>query len=69
LKRVALAELIGRYIEERDAKRVAPKKKRKTQSLKDRFIDILFLETIKYKSQQLSKKKNKQVIKKDKCPR
>jgi hypothetical protein len=68
-KRVALAELIGRYIEERDAKKVAPKKRQKTQSLKNRFIDRLFPETIKYKSQQLSKNENKQVIKEEKCPR
>lgn len=30
-KRVALAELIGRYIEERDARRAVPKKRRKKQ--------------------------------------
>jgi hypothetical protein len=49
-KRVALAELIGKYIEERDARRAVPKKRRKKQlpqsSPKDQFIDLLFPETI-----------------------
>ena len=48
-KRVALAELIGRYIEERDARAAMPKKKRKREfprlSPKDRFTDLLFPET------------------------
>jgi hypothetical protein len=69
-KRVALAELISNYIEERDARRAVPRKRRKKQlpqlSPKDRFIDLLFPETIKYKGEQLSKMA--QVIK-DKGPR
>jgi hypothetical protein len=69
-KRVALAELIGNYIEERDARRAVPRKRRKKQlpqsSPKDRFIDLLFPETIKYKGEQLSKMA--QVIE-DKGPR
>ena len=48
-KRVALAELIGRYIEERDARTAMPKKKRKRElprlSPKDRFTNLLFPET------------------------
>lgn len=52
-KRVALAELINRYIEEREARRAVPKKRRKKllpqSSLKDRYIDLLFPETVMYK--------------------
>jgi hypothetical protein len=52
-KRVALAELIGRYIEERDARRAMTKTQRKVlgprSSVKDRFTDLLFPETIQYK--------------------
>jgi hypothetical protein len=59
-KRVALAELIGMYIEEREARRAVPRKKRKTQlprsSPKDRFTDLFFPETIKYTGEPLSKK-------------
>lgn len=48
-KRVALAELIGRYIKERDARIAMPKKRRKRElprlSPKDRFTNLLFLET------------------------
>jgi hypothetical protein len=68
-KRVSLAELIGKYIEERDARRVVPKKRRKKQlprsSPKDRFIDLLFPETFKYNGKRLSKMaQGMQVIKK-----
>jgi hypothetical protein len=59
-KRIALAELIGRYIQEREARRAVPKKRRKKQlprsSPKDRFTDLLFPETIRYKGEQLGKK-------------
>jgi hypothetical protein len=48
-KRVALAELIGSYIEERDARTAMPKKRRRRElprlSPKDRFTDLLFPET------------------------
>ncbi len=61
-KRMALVELIGRYIEESEAWKAMPKKRRKMQlpgsSPKDRFTDLLFPETIKYKDEQLGKKKN-----------
>ncbi|RFU23676.1 hypothetical protein B7463_g12661, partial [Scytalidium lignicola] len=71
-KRVALAELVGRYIDEREARRAVPKKRRKTQlprsSPKDRFTDLLFPETVKY-SGHLSKDMTTQVSKKEKCPR
>ena len=54
---MALAELIGNYIKERDARRAVPKKRRKKQlpqsSPKDRFIDLLFPEATK--GEQLSK--------------
>jgi len=69
-KRVALAELIGRYIKEREARRAVPKKRRKKQlprsSPKDRFTDLLFPETIKYKVDK--KTKGMQVIE-EKGPR
>jgi hypothetical protein len=62
-KRVALAELIGNYIKERDARRAVPKKKRKKllpqSSPKVRFIDLLFPETIKVKGQQREEAKSK----------
>jgi hypothetical protein len=49
LKRVALAELIGSYIEGRDAGTAMPKNRRRRElprlSLKDRFTDLLFPET------------------------
>jgi hypothetical protein len=52
-KRMALAELIGRYIEERDARRAMTKTQQKMlgprSSVKDRFTDLLFPETIQYK--------------------
>jgi hypothetical protein len=74
LKRVALAELIGSYIEEREARRAVPKKKRKMQlprsSPKDRFTDLLFPETITYEGEQLSEKdKGMQMIEEEKSPR
>lgn len=59
LKRVALAELVGSYIKERDARKAVPKRRRKKllpgSLLKDRFTDLLFLDTIKYKEEQLGK--------------
>jgi hypothetical protein len=59
-KRIALAELVGRYIDERDARRALPKKRRKKQlpqsSPKDRFTDLLFPQTLNYNGDQMSTK-------------
>lgn len=48
-KRLALAVLIGKYLEERDARTAMPKKRRKKElprlSPMDRFTDLLFPET------------------------
>jgi hypothetical protein len=52
LKRVHLVELAARYTEETDA----PKKKGQP-SVKERFTDLLFPETIQYKSKRASKRK------------
>jgi hypothetical protein len=50
-----------------------PKKRRKKQlpqsSPKDRFIDLLFLETIKYKGEQLSKMAQGMQVIEEKGPR
>jgi hypothetical protein len=66
-------ELIGKYIEERVARRAVPEKRRKKQfprsSLKDRFTDLLFPETIKYKGEQSSKKAQAMQVIKEKGPR
>ncbi|KAG9240383.1 hypothetical protein BJ878DRAFT_483897 [Calycina marina] len=50
-KRVALAELVGQYIKERQTRTATPKKRRKGQSpsqlsLKNHFTNLLFPETI-----------------------
>ena len=59
-KRVYLAELIGKYIEETAARKAELKKKRmknlRRLSVNDRFTDLLFPETIKCKGKQLSEK-------------
>ncbi len=59
-KRVYLAELIGKYIEETAARKAEPKKKLmknlRPLSVKNRFTDLLFSETIKCKGEQSSKK-------------
>jgi hypothetical protein len=58
LKRFHLAELIARFIEERDTWETAPKKRRKPNETRlsplDRFVNILFPETIKYKGKNIS---------------
>lgn len=52
-KRVALAELIGSYIEEKEAWKATPKKIRKKKlPPKNQFTDLLFPETIKYKGKK-----------------
>jgi hypothetical protein len=66
-KRVYLAELIGRYIEETEARRdELPKKQRKTLLPKNRFTGLLFPETIKYKGRKVSKKNGKKMSKEEK---
>ena len=73
-KRLHLAELIARFIEERDAWKTAPKKRRKPNetrlSPRDRFVNILFPETIKYKGKNISQeKKEKRLAAKEKFER
>ena len=57
-KRVYLAELIGMYIEETQARKAEPQRKRRKtarrQSVKDRFTDLLFPQTIEWKNMRLS---------------
>ena len=57
-KRLHLAELIARFIEERDVWKTTPKKRRKPNetrlSPRDRFVNILFPKTIKYKGKNIS---------------
>jgi hypothetical protein len=57
-KRLALAELIRRYLEERDNRRAMTKKQRKMlgprSSVNDWFTDLLFPDTIQDKKGQLS---------------
>jgi hypothetical protein len=71
-KRVYLAELIGKYIEETEARKAEPRKKRRKMlrrlSVNDRFTDVLFPETAEWKGEQPSKKKGKQ-HKREKNPR
>jgi hypothetical protein len=55
--RLHLAELIGRYIEERDSPKAKGRKRKKTQSAKDRFVDLLFPETVNYKGRYMNKVK------------
>lgn len=72
-KRVYLVELVAKYIEETEARKAEPKKRRKKNlrrlSPKDRFTDLLFPETIKDQGEQVSKEKGRQVGKKEKSPR
>jgi len=72
-RRVCLAELIGKYIEETESRRAEPRKKRRTMShrssINDRFTDVLFPETIKCKGEQLSKQEKGQQHKRVKSPR
>jgi hypothetical protein len=63
-KRVALAELIGSYLEERDAMTAMPRKRRKRElphlSPKDRFPDLLFPETKDSEEQDQERAKDSQ---------
>lgn len=66
-KRAALAELVGSYIEEKDARKAMRKKRRKTEvpllSLKDQFTDLLFPETKQTKQQDEEIIETRQVAK------
>ena len=66
-KRVYLAKLIGKYIKETVARKAEPKKKRKKSlqplSVKNRYTDLLFPETITNNGKQLSKEEGKQLLK------
>jgi hypothetical protein len=73
-ERLHLAELIGRFIKERDAWKTAPKKRRKPNEIRlspmDRFVNDLFPETITYKGEHISQeKKEKRQAAKDKFER
>lgn len=65
-KRVHLAELAGKYMEEAAARKAEPKKSgEKTLhrlSVKDRYTDLLFPETITNNGKQLSKEEGKQLL-------
>ena len=70
-ERLHLAELIGRFIKERDAQKTALKKRQKLNeirlSLMDRFVNGLFPKTITYKGKHISQeKKEKRQAAKDK---
>jgi hypothetical protein len=73
LKRVYLAELAGKYMEETAARKAEPKTRRKKNlralSVKNRYTDLLFPETITCKGKQQSKEKGKQLSKKESGPR
>ncbi len=60
-ERLHLAALIGRFIEERDAWKTAPKKRRKPNEIRlspiDRFVNVLFPETMQYKGEHISQEK------------
>ena len=60
-ERLHLAALIGRFIEERDAWKTAPKKRRKLNEIRlspiDRFVNVLFPETMHYKGEHISQEK------------
>jgi hypothetical protein len=64
-KRVHLAELRAKYEEEIEAEKAIPKK-RGTPSVKQRFTDLLFPHTIKYKRKKAGKGKKGKKAKKGK---
>jgi myosin heavy subunit len=55
-RRIHLVELTANYMEEIEAEKAAPKKRRRP-SVRERFIDLLFPYTIKYKSKKARKGK------------
>lgn len=68
-KRVYLAELVGKYIEEIEARKAEAKKGRRKSlhplSIKNRYTDLLFPETITDNGKQLSKEEGKQILKEE----
>lgn len=72
-KRVYLAELACKYKEETRARKAEPKTRSKENlpvlSVKNRYINVLFPETITCEGKQQSKKKGKQLSKKEIDPR
>ena len=60
-ERLHLAEMISRFIEERDAWKTTPKKRRKRNEIRlsprDRFVNVLFPETMKHKGERISQEK------------
>jgi hypothetical protein len=73
LKRVYLSELAGRYMEETRARNAEPKTRRRKNlpalSVKNRFTNLLFPESLTCNGKQQSKEKGKQVSKKGNGPR
>jgi hypothetical protein len=59
LRRIALVELTAKYMEETEADKAAAPKKWGRLSVKERYIDLLFLHTIKYKRKEKKEKKGK----------
>lgn len=60
-RRIHLVELTAKYMQEIEAERAAPKKRRQP-SVKERYVDLLFPHTIKYKRKKARKgKKDKKV--------
>jgi hypothetical protein len=59
LRRIALVELIAKYIEETKANEAAVPKKRGRLSIKERYINLLFPYSIKYKRKKKEKKGKK----------
>jgi hypothetical protein len=57
LRRIALVELTAKYIEETEADEAAAPKKWGRPSVKERYVDLLFLYTIKYKRKKEKKEK------------
>ena len=62
-ERLHLAALIGRFIEERDAWKTAPKKRWKLNEIRlspiDRFVNVLFPEMMQYKGEHISQEKKR----------
>jgi hypothetical protein len=56
--------MTSRFIEERDAWKTTTKKRRKPNEIRlsprDRFVNVLFPETIKYKGEHISQEKKEQ---------
>ncbi|KFY09645.1 hypothetical protein V492_05415 [Pseudogymnoascus sp. VKM F-4246] len=72
-KRVYLAELAGKYKAETAARKAESKSRRKknlaTLSVKNRYTDVLFPESIMCEDRHQSKEKGKRLSKKENCPR